>query len=149
MAASNLHSLNSWLTGNNSQIKRLTVEAQQLIHLRDTVRRQLPPALAPHCIGAQHEAGVLVIYMDSAATATPVRYQQQDLLSKLAAAGLNCQSLKVQVLPDPPTLPAPKAPPYTLSNTVRRILETTASQLAEGSLKNSLQHLARNRNPRR
>jgi hypothetical protein len=149
MAASNFHTLNSLLSSDDSQIKHLAVEAQQLIRLRDTVRRQLPPALAPHCIGAQLEAGILIIYMDSAVTATPVRYQQRDLLSKLAVAGLNCPSLKVQVLPDPPILPAPKAPPNTLSNTVCRILETTASQLAEGSLKNSLQRLARNRNSRR
>jgi len=148
MAATNLHTLNSLLTSNDSQIKRLTVEAQQLIRLRDTVRRQLPPALSPHCIGAQLEAGILVIYMDNAATATPVRYQQRELLSKLAVGGLNCLSLKVQVLPEPPVPPTPKAPLRTLSNTVRQILETTAAQLAEGSLKNSLQRLARNHNTR-
>lgn len=149
MAAPNLHTLNSLLSSNDSQIKRLTVEAQQLMRLRDAVRRQLPPALAPHCIGAQLEAGILVIYMDNAATAIPVRYQQRELLSKLAVDGLICPSLKVQILPDPPMPPAPKTPPRPLSNTVRQILETTAAQLAEGSLKNSLQHLARNRNTRR
>jgi hypothetical protein len=149
MTASNFHTLDALLTSDASQIKRLTVEARQLIRVRDAVRRQLPPALAPHCIGAQLEAGILVVYMDSAAAATPVRYQQRDLLSRLAADGLKCQSLKIQIMPHPTTPPAPQAPPINLSNTVRRILETTASQLAEGSLKNSLQHLARDRNLRR
>lgn len=149
MTAPDIPTLSSLLTGNDSQIKRLTLEAQQLIRLRDAVRRQLPPALSHHCIGAQLEADVLVVYMDSAATATPVRYQQRELLRKLAVDDFNCQSLKVQVLPDPPLAPAPKAPPRTLSNTVRHILETTAAQLTDGSLKNSLQRLARNRNSRR
>jgi hypothetical protein len=149
MTAPNLHTLNSLLTGSDSQIKRLTREAQHLIGLRDAVRRQLPPALCHHCLGAQLEASTLVIYMDSAATATPVRYQQRELLGKLAVDGLSCSSLKVQVLPDPPSAPVPKAPTRTLSDAVRQILETTAAQLAEGSLKNSLQRLARNRNPRR
>jgi len=149
MVAPNLHTLNSLLTGNDSQIKHLTLEAQQFIRLRDTVRSQLPPALSHHCIGAQLEAGILVIFMDSAASATPVRYQHRELVGKLAVDGLNCSSLKVQVLPEPPVPPIPKAPLRTLSNTVRQILETTAEQLAEGSLKNSLQRLARNRNTRR
>jgi len=148
MATPKFHSLNSLLTSNGSQLKLLTVEAQQLIRLRDIVRRQLPSALVPHCLGAQLEAGTLVIYMDSAATATPVRYQQRDLLDKFVADDLHCLSLKVQVLPDPPIPPTPKAAAHMLSNAVRQILETTAAELAEGSLKHSLQRLARNRNPR-
>jgi hypothetical protein len=149
MAAPNLHSLNALLASDASQLKQLTVEARQLIQLRDAVRGQLPLTLAPHCLGAQLDAGTIIIYMDSAATATPVRYQQRELLGKLAVDGLSCSAIKVQVLPDPPSAPVPKAPARTLSDAVRQILETTAAQLAEGSLKNSLQRLARNRNPRR
>lgn len=148
MAAPKFHSLNALLTSNGSQLKLLTVEAQRLVGLRDAVRRQLPPALASHCLGAELEAGTLVIYMDSAATATPVRYQHRELLEKLATDNLRCGTLRVQVLPEPPVPPTAKAMAQTLSNAVRQILEITAAEIGEGPLRHSLQRLARNRNPR-
>ncbi len=149
MTAPNLRSIKALLTSKGSQLNPLTAEAQQLIQLRDTVRRQLSSALAPHCSGAQLDAGTLVIYMDSAASATPVRYQQRELLSIFIAEGLRCTSIKVQVLPTPQASPMPKAPTHTLSETARQILESTAEHLADGRLKDSLQRLARNRDPRR
>jgi hypothetical protein len=148
MTAPKFHSLNSLLTSDASQLKLLTAEARQLIQLRDAVRGQLSPQLASHCLGACLEAGILVIYMDSAAAATPIRYQRHELMDKLSTAGLRCQALKIQILPDPPVTPAPKAAAHKLSDTVCRILESTAAQLSEGPLKHSLQRLARNRDPR-
>jgi hypothetical protein len=148
MAAPKSHSLNELLTSKGSQLKSLTTEAQRLLRLRDTVRNQLPRALAPHCIGAQLEAGTLVLYMDNAATATPIRYQHRELLKKLAIENLRCTALRVQVLPEPALQPPHKAATRTLSDAVRQILETTAAELSEGSLRHSLQRLARNRNPR-
>jgi len=147
MTAPKSNSLNTLLTSNGSQLKLLAVEAHRLAGLRETVRNQLPPALAFHCLGAQLEAGTLVIYMDSAASATPVRYQQRELLDKFANHNLGCTSVKVQILPDPPLQPAPKKARRTLSNAVRQILETTAAELDDGPLRHSLQRLARNRNP--
>ncbi len=148
MAAPVLHSLKALLNRGGSRLQQLHAESQQLIQLRDTVRRQLPETLVPHCLGANLQTGTLVIYMDSAATATPVRYLQRDLLNKFAAAGLHCSSVKVQVLPYPPVPPNPEAPPRSLSDTARQVLESTATHLAEGPLKNSLQRLARHRKPR-
>ena len=148
MAAPKSHSLRALLTSKGNQLQSLTAEAQRLLSLRDAVRNQLPPALAPHCLGAQLETGTLVIYMDSAATATPIRYQHRELLGKLASSNLPCTALRVQILPEPVVPPTPRTVGRTLSNTVRQILETTAAQLSEGSLRHSLQRLARNRNPR-
>ena len=149
MSAPKSHSLDTLLTQSSTQLKLLTAEAQRLIHMRDRVRRQLPPALASHCLGAELEAGTLVIYMDSAATATPVRYQQRELLEKLAAYDLRCSAIKVQILPEPPLPPVIKPVPRILSDAVRQILENTAAGLDEGPLSRSLRRLARGRTPQR
>lgn len=149
MAAPAFNSLNALLTGSDARLRQLLAGSRQLIQLRDTVRRHLPSTLAPHCLGAYSESGTLIIFMDSAASATPVRYQQRDLLGKFNAAGLVCDSLKVQVLPFPPVPPSPKTPPPAITEKSRQILESTATHLAEGALKTSLQRLARNRNLRR
>ncbi|MGA9852161.1 MAG: DciA family protein [Gammaproteobacteria bacterium] len=141
------HSLDALLTG-GSRLKLLTAEARRLTCLRDRVRRQLPPASAPHCLGAELEAGTLVIYMDSAAAATPVRYQQRELIYKFAADALACTAIKVQILPEPPLSPVLKPAARLLSDAVRRMLENTANGLEEGSLSRSLRRLARGRTPR-
>ena len=133
----------------NSPLKLLTAEAHRLCQLRGQIRRQLPPALTSHCLGGELEAGTLVIYMDSAATAMPVRYQQQQLLQRLAADNLRCTAVKVKILPEPPLPPGPKPSPRTLPDAVRQILENTAAGLEDGPLSRSLRRLARNRAPRR
>ncbi len=146
------HSLGALLNQqSNSPLKLLTAEAHRLNQLREQICRRLPPALAPHCLGGERETetGTLVIYMDSAATAMPVRYQQQQLLQRLAADNLRCTAVKVKILPEPPLPPGPKPSPRTLPDAVRQILENTAAGLEDGPLSRSLRRLARNRAPRR
>lgn len=144
------HSLGRLLTNSGPRLKLLTAETKRLIRLRDKVRCHLPPALAVHCLGAELEDGTLVIYMDSAATATPVRYRQRELWNKLAADNdWRCTSIKVQILPEPALIPIPKSSAPGLSNAVRQILENTAAGLEEGPLSHSLRRLSRNRTPRR
>ncbi|MGH8398071.1 MAG: DciA family protein [Gammaproteobacteria bacterium] len=147
MAKPKSHSLDALLTG-SSQLKFLTAQARQLTRLRDKLRRQLPPALASHCLGAELEAGTLVIYMDSAAAAMPVRYQQRELIHKLAGDHLSCTAIKVQILPEPPLAPEAKPVRPALSDPVRQILENTAANLEEGRLSDSLKRLARGRTSR-
>ncbi|MDE2234029.1 MAG: DUF721 domain-containing protein [Gammaproteobacteria bacterium] len=149
MAAPAFNSLNALLSGPDARLRQLLSGSRQLIQLRDTVRRHLPSPLAPHCLGAYLEAGTLILFMDSAASATPIRYLQRELLGKFAAAGLACDSLKVQILPYPPVPPSANTPAPALTEKSRQLLESTATHLAEGPLKTSLLRLARNRNPRR
>ncbi len=147
MTAPKSRSLDTLLTG-GSQLKRLTAEARRLARLRDKLRRQLPTMLASHCLGAELEAGTLIIYMDSAAAAVPVRYQQRELLDKLAGDHLLCTAIKVQILPEPPLAPKAKPAKQALSDPVRQILENTAAGLEDGPLSNSLRRLARGRTSR-
>lgn len=136
-------SLDALLAEGGSRLRLLAAEAARLNTLGDQVRRQLPAALQPHCLGAELETGTLVIYMDSPATAAPIRYQQRELLAKFAAVNLICTALRVQVLPEPPVAPAPKPAVRTLPDPVRQILESTAAGLDEGPLSRALLRLAR------
>lgn len=143
-----LNSLTQVLSG--TPLAGLEAEARRLARLRDSVRRTLPPELAPWCLGAEIRQDTLVIYMASAATATPLRYRQQSLL---AAAGIGLSQrfsrLEVRVMPNPPLPPAPRPTPRVLSETVRRLLEQTAEGVESIALARSLERLARHDKPRR
>lgn len=137
--------LGAMLSGGNARLTSLTAESRVRFSLRDHVRRCLPTAFAPRCSGAELEAGTLTVYMDSAANATVLRYQQRELQSRLAADGLTCDRIRVQVLPK--VLP-PAAAPRTareFAESARRRLETTAASLEDGALRRSIQKLARGR----
>lgn len=142
MAMPKLNSLTELVSG--SSLARLGTEARRLGQLRDAVRRQLPPDLAPWCLGAELNQERLLLYMASAATATALRYRQQPLLAAVGAAlGQPLKRLEVRVMPDPPLPPAPRPTPRVLSESVRRLLEQTADNVTDESLARSLQRLAR------
>lgn len=141
------HSLEALLNG-NAGLKHLTAAARELQQLHLQVCQQLPPSLSSHCLGVERQADTLFIYMDNAASATLLRYQQDRLLSQFSARRLTCKHIKVQVLPEPVSPPAPQSLSRSLPETVRSMLESTAAGLEDGRLRRSLQNLARGRNLR-
>ncbi|MGH8369670.1 MAG: DciA family protein [Gammaproteobacteria bacterium] len=142
MPAPKLNSLTGLMSG--PALARLGTEARRLAQLRDAIRRQLPPELAPWCLGAEASDGTLLVYMASAATATTLRYRQQSLLAAIGSRlGQPFSRLEVRVMPDPPLPPAPHPTARVLSEAVRRLLEQTAEDVADESLARALQRLAR------
>jgi hypothetical protein len=142
MPVPKLNSLTDLVYG--SSLARLGAEARRLGELRDLVRRQIPPELAPWCLGAELHNDSLLVYMASSAAATHFRYRQHALLAAVGAAlGRSLSRLEVKVMPDPPLPPAPRPTPRVLSEAVRRLLEQTAEDVTDESLSRSLQRLAR------
>lgn len=141
------HSLDA-LLDSNAQLKQLTAVTRQLQRLREQVRGQLPPNLVGHFLGAQWQDGTLVIYMDSSASATLLRYQQRELVYRLATVHLPANHIKIQVAHPPAVVVSPKRAARSLSTAVRTILESTAADLEEGPLSRSLRHLARHHSRR-
>lgn len=137
--------LGSLLSGGNARLASLAAESRVRFGLRDHVRRCLPAAFAPRCSGAELETGVLTVYMDSAAGATLLRYQQRELQSRLAADGLTCDRIRVQVLPNVLPPAAPLRAVREFAESARQRLETTAAALEDGALRRSIQKLARGR----
>ncbi|MDE2069981.1 MAG: DUF721 domain-containing protein [Gammaproteobacteria bacterium] len=140
-------SLKALLSG-NAELRQLTATARELQQLHATVCRLLPESLRGHCLGVEQQADTLIIYMDNAANATLIRYQQRQLLSQLANLRRSCKHLKVRILPPAVPPPAPKRVSRTLPDPVRAMLQSTATGLEDGPLSRSLRNLARRRSPR-
>jgi len=136
------------LLASNSQLKQLTTVARQLQRLREQVRGQLPPNLVGHFLGAQWHDRTLVIYMDSSASATLLRYQQRELAYRLATVHLPANHIKVQVAQPPVMNASAEQTAKTLPPAVRAMLESAAAALDDGLLSLSLRHLARRHGPR-
>ncbi|MGH8281702.1 MAG: DciA family protein [Gammaproteobacteria bacterium] len=140
-------SLKALLSG-NAELRQLASTARELQHLHATVCRLLPDSLRGHCLGVEQQADTLIIYMDNAANAMLLRYQQRQLLSQLAARRLPCKHLQARILPPAGTPPAPKRVSRSLPESVRAMLQSTAAALEDGPLSRSLRNLARRRSPR-
>ncbi|MDE2196771.1 MAG: hypothetical protein KGJ56_06245 [Gammaproteobacteria bacterium] len=138
-------SLADVLAGSDPRLEQLAVEARRIMQLRDTLRRYLPPSLTAHLLGADMDGHILIMYMDSSASAATVRYRQRELL---AATGLHCTELQVRVMPEPSPAPAAPRLPRQLPDAVRRVLESTADGIGEGPLARALRRLARGPAPR-
>ena len=142
------HSLKALLNG-NAVLNNLAATARQMQQLHERVCRQLPSSLSGHCLGVRQQADTLVIYMDSAASATLLRYQQRQLMSQLAPVLPSCSHIKVQVLPQSAPSAVTKPVSHVLPETVRAMLESTAAELEDGQLRRSLRNLARDRSHRK
>lgn len=140
------HSLDA-LLDSSAQLKQMTAVARQLQRLREQVRGQLPPNLVGHFLGAQWQDGTLIIYMDSSASATLLRYQQRELIYRLATVHLPANHIKIQVA-HPPAAASPKQAARSLPEAVCTLLESTAAGLENGPLSRSLRHLARRHSQR-
>lgn len=135
------HSLDA-LLGSSPQLKQLTAAARQLQRLREQIRGQLPSNLLSHFVGAQWQGNTLVIFMDSSASATLLRYQQRELTYRLATVHLTANHIKIQVAL-PPATATPKKPARSLPPAICSMLESTAAGLEDGALSRSLRQLAR------
>ncbi|HKT31689.1 MAG TPA: DciA family protein [Gammaproteobacteria bacterium] len=136
------------LLGGNAELRQLTATARELQQLHAAVCRLLPAALRGHCLGVEQQADTLILYMDNAANATLIRYQQRQLLSQLASLRLACKQLKARISPPAVPPPVPKRVSRTLPEPVRTMLQSTAAGLEDGPLSRALRNLARRRSPR-
>lgn len=140
-------SLKALLHG-NAELRQLTANVRQIRQMHAAVCRQLPASLSSHCVAAEQQGDTLIIYMDNAAHATLLRYQQQQLVLRLASLLPTCKHVQLRVLPQSAPAAQPRPASRTLSGAVRAMLENTAAALEDGALRRSLQNLARGRSRR-
>lgn len=141
------HSLKALLNG-NAELRQLTASARHIQQLHAAVCRQLPASLSSHCVAAEQQADTLIIYMDNAANATLLRYQQQQLVLQFTSLLPTCKHVQLRVLPQSAPAAQPRPVARTLSGAVRAMLENTAAAIENGALRRSLQNLARGRSRR-
>ncbi|WP_286293134.1 DUF721 domain-containing protein [Methylomarinovum tepidoasis] len=137
MAEKSPRPVRDWLrsaSGNRSLQARLALHQRLLTALR----RSLPPALRDHCLACVFgRDGTLILYTDSPAWATQLRYLQPRLLPALAAIA-PVTRLRARVLPPsrPPAIEAapPRLPPPEIVAQLRQQVAWVADEAVRASL---------------
>jgi len=108
-----------------------------------TVQAHLPPDLRAHCSGATTVGGQLLLFTESSAWATRLRYQQRDLINRLRAhAYLPISAVRIQVTPSAQTL-TPARSPLKLSHANAAMIRKSATVIADSDLQAALRRLAK------
>lgn len=122
-------------------LDRLRTSTAQLDALVREIRAALPAAARDHVVGCAVRPGLLIVFADSAAWATQLRYLQQDiLLAGNEVLGNSARRLQFKVLPPTPVAGNPPGP--GLSKNTRRLLNGAASGVADEELAAALRRLS-------
>lgn len=108
--------------------------------LLESLRSHLPPASRPHCLHAVIKDAELVVFCDSPARASQLKYQCQPLLATPVGQGI--RRVRVKVLPPNPVAPREKNERLMSSSAAHR-LEQAANITTDTELAASLRRLAK------
>lgn len=111
--------------------------------MRALVHSLLPANLAPHCLSVQSKDGQLLIYADSSAWASRLRFFTRDLTVRLREAGLTVKKITVRVLLANPERPKPSRCARQLSADNAALLAAVAEGINDTELANALRRLSR------
>lgn len=124
--------------------KRLVRGVQDQADLLAAVRRALPPALAGHCVGAVRQDQRITLIADSPLWATRLRFAAPELLGRLTNPAQGNWEIRVRIcLPDTEVRPKPMPPPRPMPQWVARRVESIATTLLSGALRDAWLRLAR------
>lgn len=123
-------------------LKRLELEISAQKALLGEVRRLLPGDLAPHCVAACARARQLLIYADSPAWATRLRFFAPQLISLLQSRYPVLTEARVKLLISRGA-PAPKPRKARLSDAGACIIQESALNTSEPDLREALLRLSR------
>ena len=127
------------------EIGRLLEETRQQAEITEQIRRRLPESLRPHLVAARLHRGELLLYADSPAWSSRLRYLSRDLKRQLQGRGQGVRGLRVRVALGNFTTPGKKARIRRLSPANARLLEQTADHTTSPELAAALRRLARHR----
>ena len=93
------HSVKELLARRGPQLTRLTDQAAQQARWREWLGQHLPAQLGARVSGVNERNGTLVVFAESAAWSTRLRYALLELEGALRAAHPSVESIEVRVLP--------------------------------------------------
>ena len=135
-----------------SVLRVIMRNASRFAALEQIVHAQLPSAAAPFCHLANYQNGRLVLLIDNALWVTRLRYQQNQLLERLARypdfADLQRIQLKVKPNPSFHTKSEEDAEKNHLSREAGDMLKSCAENITDPQLRAALERLARHANKR-
>jgi hypothetical protein len=128
----------------NAALNKLIQRAQLLEKLNHEFQRHLPAQFSAHCRLANIDNDTIIVHVDNASFASLLRFQAPKLCQTLAnELNLNIQSMRVKVKPIHYGKSESVTNTMTLPKSAASILQQTAACLDEGSLKSSLEKLAK------
>ena len=132
----------------NPQFFELIQKTRYHQRLLATVQTHLPSDLRTHCSGATTVGSQLLLFTESSAWATRLRYQQRDLINRLRThAYLSISTVRIQVVPPAKTL-SPTRRAVQLSHANAATIQKAATTIDDPDLRAALQRLAKHvRNP--
>ena len=136
------------LIHSSHSLSRLFNEASSRSQLTERIRLCLPAELHPHCLAASVQGTTLVLYTDTPAWATSLRYQYRHLQTQLKHEHDLCQieQIRVRVQPGPTQQPSPalnSEPPDRSSPTA--MLDSLADAAVDERIRTALKRLSRRR----
>lgn len=127
----------------NKTFRALLDASGEQARLLQLVRRLVPPPLDAHCVAVVRKGAQLLIYVDSPAWASRLRFTTRQLSQKLAEAKENVQKITVRVVVRSRAERPVRGPIRHLSSSNARLLAETAEQLDDSELGAALRRLAR------
>lgn len=92
-----IRSSNPGFVGRDTQLARIIERVDALNQVLDTVRRAVPPELAPFCLGVAWSGTTLLVALPHSAAAARLRMVAPSLLTALQIAGWHATSIRPQV----------------------------------------------------
>lgn len=107
------------------------------------VRALLPQPLDVHCLSAQQKEGLILLYADSSAWASRLRYFSRDLRAKLQDKGLRVQKIMVRVLISNQRKMRPPRRAHILSTDNAKLIDAVAESIQDTDLCAALKRLSK------
>jgi len=131
------------IIGSSRGLRPLLAQARDQARITALVRKSLPPPLPEHTLGTRIKGKELLIYTDSPAWSSRLRFCSRDLQQQLLAKGLKIQRIRVRVNIDIQRPVPEHRSMRKLSSANARLLEETACSIDEPGLSAALRRLAR------
>lgn len=108
-----------------------------------SVRRELEPPLNEHLIAALMRDKQLLLYADSSAWVSRLRFNSRALRERLASKGVVVSKITARISLPEPTRRTRKRPVQQLSRASSRLIEELAESISDVDLRVALQRLSR------
>lgn len=120
-------------------LKKTLQEQERLLSL---VRSLLPPPLDCHCLYVQHRENSLLIYTESSAWASRLRYFSNNLRNQLQEKGIHFGKINVRVLIDNQHKTVTRRHATPLSSRNASLIRDVAEDIQDADLSAALKRLS-------
>lgn len=131
------------LVGSHPTLKFLIEKSARLNELLEIVRSHLPPALAEHCHAVSEDKKSLMLYTDSSAWASRLRFTARQLQTNLRKSGYTADKIAVRVLIKRTPKKSHREKIRQLTPENAELIRQTARDIPDAALSKSLQRLCR------